>query len=612
MKASPESVDLRTLLQSSRKPLKLLPVITLLTIASSAEVSAQDFDKIAPRQLLSEKEQRAKSVEADAKSESEDLEAEAAKKKTSGEVELTQNLKGLIFVPKTSDIKVEGRPSVRGVKVEAVPLLDEAEWQNRLENHFGNRFTMDDLNEVIKQVILFYRASGRPVVDVVVVEQDITSGVIQLAVVEAVLGEVRVEGARYFKPEFLKGQVRLIPGAPIEANTLTNDLNWLNKNPFRTVDVIYTPGTKVGESDLILRVQDRRPWRVYTGYEDSGNDLTGDNRWSMGFNYGNLWGLDHQLSYQWTFADDIDHLSAHSMSYIAPLPWRHTLTFFGGYVESSAPLPEPLDLEGHTGQIGMRYKIPLPPPPKWRGLTYQHEVELGYDYKNSTNNLEFYKVPVLGVNTDVHQFLLSYRGSLRDETGLTSFGTSLYYSPGGIGGGNNDDEAYELARAGADSSYVYGQVYAERLQRLPYHYTAMLRVLGQWSNENLLPSEQLAVGGYSSVRGYEENEATLDQGFLMTLELRSPSFEILSHLKIPGVQDEAQFLIFWDYAVGSNVNRLPGESSSITMSSVGPGFRWSVGQYFTMRLDYGFQLTDSEQNLGMDSSRLHIGATLAY
>ena len=39
--------------------------------------------------------------------------------------------------------------------------------------------------EMVRQIVIYYRENERPVVDVVVPEQDITSGVIQIVVIEA-------------------------------------------------------------------------------------------------------------------------------------------------------------------------------------------------------------------------------------------------------------------------------------------------------------------------------------------------------------------------------------------------------------------------------------------
>lgn len=579
----------------------LLAIVCLVAFTGRAELSARDLELFAPKlPPAGEGGSIRKTSDDDL-----DPDTEAAT------VELLPSLKGLVFVPKVSDVRVNGRPGVKGVLVENIAMMEEAEWQGRLAGRIGPRFTMADLSAVLREVILHYREAGRPVVDVVVVEQDITSGVVQLAVVEAHLGEVRAEGARFFKAERLAGQVRLKPEGPIDSTLLLADLAWLNRNPFRSVDLVYTPGGGEGETDVVLKIDDRFPLRVYGGYEDSGNLLTGDNRWLAGINYGNLWGLDHQINYQWTSNNQIDLLSAHSLSYVAPLPWRHTATLFGAYVESSANLPAPFNLDGETSQLSGRYTIPLPAPSGFRRGAFDHEIEVGYDFKNSTSNLVFGVVQLLPVDTDVRQFVFSYRASLRDTHGATSFGANAYFSPGDLGA-RNTDAAFRIARFGADSSYAYGNLELERSTRLPGGFTSVIKTTTQFASENLLPSEQLGYGGYSSVRGYEEREANVDEGILLTLELRAPSVGLLPLLKIPGAKDEFQMLAFWDYASGGNVDLLPGEPSRVSLSSVGPGFRWAIGERFSMRFDYGFQLRNIGMGLGLGDSRMHLGGTIAY
>lgn len=530
------------------------------------------------------------------------------------EVELLPSLKGLVFVPRVEDVHVDGRPGVSGVLVEDVDLMDEAEWKERFAERIGTAFTMADLNAVMREVILYYREAGRPVVDVVVVEQDITAGVVQLAVVEAMLGEVRAEGARHFNADRLAGQVRLVPGEPIFSTLLMADLAWLNRNPFRSVDLVYTPGGTDGTSDVVLRIDDRFPMRVYGGYEDSGNALTGENRWFAGVNYGNVWGLDHQINYQWTFNDRIDRLSAHSASYVVPLPWRHVATVFGAVVSSEAAIDPAFALGGETAQLSGRYAIPLEKPDFLSRERFEHEWEFGYDFKYSTSNLEFGLAQVLASATDVHQFVAGYRATLRDDQGATSAGVTGFFSPGNFDGGNSD-AAYALARAGAESSYAYGRIDLERFQSLPHGFTAVARATGQFADGNLLPSEQLGFGGYASVRGYEENEAIVDRGILASVEVRAPAFSLLDRISKGGAHgggDEFQWLAFWDYAHGGNIDRLPGEARFVSLSSIGPGFRWSFGNRFSMRLDYGFQLRESGMGTGLGDSRIHLGGTLTY
>src|SRR5260370_37782724 len=100
------------------------------------------------------------------------------------------------------------------------------------------------------------------------------------------------------------------------------DLNWLNSNPFREVSLLYTPGKSAGTTDVILQTKDRFPLRVYAGYEDSGNPPLGRERWLAGFNWGNAFWADHQLSYQFTTSSDVASMRAYSLTYTAPLPSR--------------------------------------------------------------------------------------------------------------------------------------------------------------------------------------------------------------------------------------------------------------------------------------------------
>ena len=572
--------------RSARAPLYLLLVTFYGGVA--ANLAAQDFERVAPRtpppSRQGEVREEAPEPDADAQD----------------DTELLPRLKGLVFVPRPGDVREAGRPGVNGVLVENVERMDQGEWSERLAGRIGARLTMGGLHEILREVVLRYREQGRPVVDVLVLEQDITSGVVQLAVVEAKLGEVRAEGAKWFKPGRLAAQVRLVPGGPIDSTLLMADLAWLNGNPFRTVDLVYSPGEGDGHTDVVLRIDDRFPLRVYAGGEDSGNRLTGSNRWFAGFNYGNLWGIDHQLHYQRTFNDRLSRLDAHALTYVAPLPWRHTATIHAAYVESEADLPPPFDLSGETAQLSGRYTIPLPGRER-----LSHELEFGYDFKHSTSNLEFGVLTALATATDVHQFVFGYRARLSDGSGTTSVAAFGYLSPGEFGGGN-EDAAFGLARAGADSGYAHGRLEAQRLQRLPGGFSASLRASGQFADGNLLPSEQLGLGGHGSVRGYEEHEVNVDRGYLLSAELRTPAVALCG-----GKGGELQFLAFVDHGGGRNADPLPGERSA-SLTSVGPGLRWALGERLSLRFDYGFQLEDSGAALGLGDSRMHLGGTVSW
>ena len=92
--------------------------------------------------------------------------------------------------------------------------------------------------------------------------------------------------------------------SPVSLTTRSTLLPWrlscTSTNPFRDVNFIYTPGKDPGTADLELQVKDRFPIRVFAGYEDTGNDLTGDERFFTGLNATDIFGTDQQLNYQYT------------------------------------------------------------------------------------------------------------------------------------------------------------------------------------------------------------------------------------------------------------------------------------------------------------------------
>jgi len=434
---------------------------------------------------------------------------------------------------------------------------------------------------------------------------------VQVVVVISRVEKVDATGAHYFSNQFLRAQLRLRPEEPISGSQINSDLNWINRNPFYQSDILMAPGDAPGTTDLLLRTQDRFPLRVYAGFEDSGNQYTGEDRILTGFNYGNLFGVGQQLSYQFTSGEDVNKFTAHSGTYIIPLPWRHLLTFFGSYANSSANLGPDLSSGGVNWQVSGRYEIPLPGTEH-----FTESVTGGFDFKRSNNDLIFGVVSVSNVYTDVDQFVLSYQASYLDDYGSSSASATGFWSPGGLS--NNDDNAdYMATRGGAHANYAYGQFTLNRVTRLPLDFSWTVRGEVQESDANLLPSEQLGLGGYETVRGYDEREVNGDNGFLVSTELATPPVSLAQIFGLQKIKDQLQFLGFVDYGGTSLHHVTPADvNPNNNLLGVGPGMRYVITPYLSLRFDYGFQLIDDDYvNVGFDThhhSRAHFGILVSY
>jgi hemolysin activation/secretion protein len=566
-----------------------------LASSSPVQLRAQDFQHIGPKQPPSSGPGKVVNEE-----QTKGLAGHA------GNEVLVGQLRGVFLVSSPKEVHEQGVTSKRSVEPGDVPFAGRPDFPVVVQPYLGQPVTMNSLAELTRSIVAYFRAHDRPVVNVYVPQQSITSGFVQIVVLESRVERIDATGEHWFAKDWLLHQVSLRPEEPISARKMRNDLAWINRNPFLQSDYLLAPGDTPGTSDILLRTQDRFPLRVYAGYENSGNQYSGEDRVLTGFNYGNLFGVGQQVSYQFTMSPTFHQFYAHSGTYIIPLPWRHLLTFFGSYSETHADLGNTLNSGGVNWQVSGRYEIPLPGT-----AHFTESVSGGFDFKRSDNALAFGVVSLFNTTTDVDQFVLQYQASYLDDYGSTLFNGTGYASPGGISADNSDND-FVTQRAGARDNYIYGQVGLNRVTRLPLDFTWTVRGLIQESTANLLPSEELGLGGYETVRGYEEREANGDDGFLVSTEVATPPVSLAGLFHIASIKDQLQFLGFVDYGGTSLHQAQPSDVNPNTnLLGIGPGLRYAITPYLSVRFDYGFQMITTGFGNG-EHSRGNIGVLISY
>ena len=478
---------------------------------------------------------------------------------------LVDQMLGVVLVPRPGDVKADGWPGVEGVWHDLEELPSEV--GAVLQSYLYQPVSLASLDEMVRAIIFAYRDAGRPVVDVLLPEQDITSGVVQLVVIESELGGVRVEGVDSEYEEYLRSQFEIKKGEVIRSEEVLRDLTWLNRSPYRKVDLIYSPGYEFGTSDIILNVTESKKAWFYTGYENSGTELLGEDRYIFGFNWGDAFGPDKSLSYQFTTDAEVDTVKAHSVVYTQGLQNRHYLTLLGSY---AIPL---------AGKANRR-----------------REIDFGFDYKSNNNNLEFGGAEVFDTTVEIAQLTAGYKTTIQGRRGVTQIDARGFVSPGDFTSFNKD-EVFEQSRAGSSADYLYATLGIEHQHRLGEDWSLRAKGQGQVSNSNLQASEQRI--------------ARADEGFWGTIELYTPEISVGRIFDWENETDSLRLLTFFDSATLSNVDRLPDEPNQVEMQSVGAGFRWSYSDWFRLRFDYGYPVTT--QNIEVDESgRFHIGATANF
>lgn len=514
---------------------------------------------------------------------------------------LLPSLKGLRFVGAKTAIQKNGYAR-GGVTVDGPYLLYRRGIYQNLESFLGKALRAGDLNRITAVIVAWYQKNNRPFVDVAFPEQDISTGVLQAVVTEFRVGKVEVKGNRWFSSGILRSQVALNSGDSIDVARLNADVARINQSDFRNVTVVTQKSDKPGATDIILQVDDDFPFRFNAGYANNGAPLTGRDRWNVGVTWGDAFWLDQQLSYQFSSNQDFwlhpgsvpvregdADFASHSASYIVPFSWHDRLILSGAYSQVRPEIGPDFGEVGVNWQVSLRYAIPL----ALRGWPAS-EIQFGFDFKRSNNDLQFGGVDISNITTDIDQFTLSYTTLLSDAWGQTRLSDRLEISPGNISGGNTD-EAFQpsLSHNGtpfAKARYIYDDASVYRLTPLPAGFGWIARIEGQWSSGALLPSERLEAGGIETVRGYDEYASSGSDGFLMTQEIRSSAIRPLHDLVSASIDDQLQFDGFYDFAWLRDQKVSPGDKHGSVLASAGAGFQYGIGRYLLARLDYGWQL----------------------
>lgn len=448
------------------------------------------------------------------------------------------------------------------------------------------------------RIALRYRAAGRPFLSVSTPQQELTSGVLQVRIVEFKLGKKTAPGASPKDTPYIESRTRATSDQPINANELSQDIDWLNRFPFRRTEAVFTPGTGLGITDLQLQTAPSKPWSVYAGYANSGSPLTGEDRYFAGAQTILPWLHDAVASYQFTGSNDVlfddDRLFAtasdprylsHAGRLIAPTLPRQDIEASVSFVQSNQPVQDFM-VRQDTYEATLAYRSAL--SNLWKPLP--GELAVGVEAKRQTSRTLFGGTEVLGASFDVFQVTVAYAQQESDAYGRTSGDLTLHISPGSVDHRNTAAAFTDFSKGRFDQSeygYISGDL--NRYTRLPTifglkGFGLSNAVIGQYSAVALPLTEQIGLGNASLVRGYTLDDGAFDTALISRNELRSPAFTVLG--RIGKVADQLSPYVFLDAGYGKDM-RTKADADPI---STGLGADYQMGSHLTATLDAAWAL----------------------
>lgn len=488
-------------------------------------------------------------------------------------------------------------------------VLQPADIQTALMPFTGFAKTVPDVEAARAALEKAYRDRGYVTVVVDVPQQDVSSGLIDLAVTEGRVGQVRVAGADYVLPSEIRrslpGLARgTVPNVPV----LQEQLSSANARTTRTITPEFRAGIAPGTVDVDLNVEDKRPWGASVELNDQYNRSTERLRANASIHYDNLWQVGHSANifYQ-TAPEDLDQVQVISASYYAPIGYSRTSLL--AYVVNSntdvatvgglAVLGDGLTLGGR-----LMHTLAGSPPGVVQSLLF------GVDYKDYLDQIGLVDPETgeqLTFDTPITYlpFTAQYRwlGGSAKSNGEFSIGATFAFD-GVVGdqdqfGGRPDnilipgDQSTVGKRAGAEASFIY--LYGSGVYNRQLGGNLDLRFAFDWqlAPAPLISNEQFVLGGVGSIRGYREAEVLGDSGVRASMEL---GYTI--PFKTGATKIDWRVAAFLESGYAWTEDPLPEEASTFRLGSVGLTSRFDIDSLLYGQFDLAYQLRSDPSRSG--------------
>lgn len=485
---------------------------------------------------------------------------------------------------------------INAIDVTGATKLTNAEIERIIYPFLGPDRSNDDVTAAQKALQAAYAAKGFEAVEVEIpiqANERFAQGIVELTIHEVPLGEVRVVDAKHHSAETARAQVpSLIPGQPIDIAALQRDVAEANRYPDRMITPRFRAGAQPGTVDVELKVDDSSPFHGSIELNNDNSPNTRSLRTSGTLRYTDLWNQGHTLSVTGSLApEDPDQSAVVSASYNAPLigtPWSFLL--YGYKSNSNVAALGGTNVLGNGYQIGLRATYRLP-----SRNTFQ-QISFGPDFKSFEERLtldaiqlqptQIRYVPLVAEYTlsggsDVHNYGLTVgvTGGLRVvkrgvcfespyQEGFIPNGVPTCRLPNGDTGIPQDQ--FTGRAVDASENFVRLNVDLNYTRLLPKDWQVAMRFAGQLSDSSLVTNEQFSLGGMSNIRGYYVSEAVGDDGFVSSLELRTPNFgpRLTTHI------DELRLFAFSDAGYARIRAPSAGQTDEFRLVSVGGGLRF--------------------------------------
>ncbi len=432
-----------------------------------------------------------------------------------------QDLPGKASKPQAPALPADTRCfPIQDIELKGADSLSSADRTRLLKPYIGQCLGVTQLNELLKVITDHYIAKGRVTSRAYLPQQDLSSGHLQVLVVEGKLEGIKgAQGSTVTDRELAMA----FPGKVGEALNLREVeqlVDQLSRLPSKQAQMELTPGSQIGGSEVLVKNQPQKPWRASLSRNNDGQKSTGEQQWGAGLEWDSPLGLADQLILRGGHDAISDHqkTSKNSMLYYnVPWGWWNF-----SYTYSESEYRAPGDLDGYKyKQTGDSQNHQL------RAERVVHRDDVSKTSVNvglthlRTNN--YFNDERLDVSSNrLSEFQVGINHGRRIGSAFVNLDVGMQNGTGAFDAQKDDQERIRgnLTPTPRYRKYTATVSYLQPFMLWGESLSFSSLATGQRSEDVLYPAQRMSLGGSYSVRGFKDQQLTGDSGGYWRNEVR--------------------------------------------------------------------------------------------
>lgn len=510
-------------------------------------------------------------------------------------------------VPQTPLAKPKGGVvvTIKAFRLVGNGLIGEGELQAVLAPWIGKKADFNDLQQAANAVAEEYRRRGW-FARTQLPEQDISEGVITINILEGKLGAVHIDDqgkplriSKDFVSESITARQK--SGDPLNLAYLDRSSSLLNDTPGIAVSTVLASGKEAGESDVVVKIEDKPLVTATLQADNQGARSTGENKATLNGTLDNPFGMGDQIQLNTNASRGSEYAK---LGYSLPVGrdgLRMGISSSAMQYRLIGDLAS-LKANGDAQTYGINGLYPL-----LRSSTRNINFSAAYDRKYYYNEAN----AVTTSDKTLDALILGLSGDQLDgfgEGGITLWSLNVAGGHVDLSATPSNENADRIGPRTSGSYQKLGYSLA-RLQRLTNKATFWASLNGQFAGKNLDSSEKMSLGGPSGVRAYPVLEGNGDEGWLATLETR---YNIHPEVQVSAFYDHGWIRLSHD----ANYTGSPLVNTG-TLKGAGMSISWGQPGNFSLRATWAHRigdnpfanpLNDKDQDGSLDKDRFWLTA----